>query len=112
MKHNIKDITEFSDNAVAISWEDGHESIYLYEDLRSACPCAKCTGHSGKPRFKKKIPVRTGTGDTGIRALKTELVGHYAVKFYWSDRHDTGIYPFDYLRDICECEQCVYKENE
>jgi DUF971 family protein len=27
-------------------------------------------------------------------------VGEYALRFDWSDGHKTGIYPFDFLRDI------------
>ncbi|NIP31783.1 MAG: DUF971 domain-containing protein, partial [Candidatus Dadabacteria bacterium] len=37
-----KEINEFSDTALSILWDDGHESIYLYEDLRKHCPCASC----------------------------------------------------------------------
>ncbi len=30
------------------------------------------------------------------------IVGRYALNFRWSDGHETGIYSFQYLRDICE----------
>ena len=105
MKYSIKDITEFSDTTLSISWEDGHESLYLYKDLRSACPCAKCTGHGEKPRFKKIIPL--SVGGEQVKPESIEHVGNYAVKFFWNDKHDTGIYTFDYLREICPCESCA-----
>ena len=109
MQYKIKELTEFSDTAIYILWEDGHESVYLYEDLRQLCPCAGCsklkkTGKTEKLSFKKKIPVRTE--ETNIRSLKVENVGHYGIKFYWNDRHDTGIYTFDFLRENCTCERC------
>ena len=112
MQYKIREITEFSDNSIYILWEDGHESIYLYEDLRLLCPCASCnkqrkTSKSGRLPFKKKIPV--GTEQTSIRPLKIENVGHYAIKFFWNDRHDTGIYTFDLLRENCSCEVCSGK---
>ncbi|MGI9533817.1 MAG: DUF971 domain-containing protein [Thermodesulfobacteriota bacterium] len=112
MQYKIKELTEFSDTTTYILWEDGHESIYLYEDLRQLCPCASCdklrkSSKTGRLPFKRKIPV--GTEETSIRPLKIENVGHYAVKFYWNDRHDTGIYTFDYLRDNCSCEICSDK---
>ena len=33
-----------------------------------------------------------------------EIVGRYALNFRWSDGHDTGIYSFRYLREVCESE--------
>jgi DUF971 family protein len=51
---------------------------------------------------------------TGQRTLKPEvisdeleindltIVGRYALNFRWSDGHETGIYSFQYLRDLCE----------
>lgn len=30
------------------------------------------------------------------------LVGRYALNFRWSDGHETGIYSFRYLRELCE----------
>lgn len=109
MPYKIKEFIEFSDTTIYVLWEDGHESMYLYEDLRYLCPCARCsklrkTGRTGKSSFKKKIPV--GTEETNIRPLKIEKVGRYAIKFYWNDRHDTGIYTFDFLRENCTCEKC------
>jgi len=29
-----------------------------------------------------------------------ELVGNYAMKIEWSDGHDSGIYSFQYLREL------------
>jgi DUF971 family protein len=33
------------------------------------------------------------------------LVGRYALNFRWSDGHETGIYSFRYLRELCELTQ-------
>ena len=109
MKYRIREISEFSDTALLISWEDGHEGIYLYDDLRQICPCATCRSlreksKSGRLPFRKKIPV--GTKDTSIKPLRIEYVGHYAVQFFWNDKHDTGIYTFDFLRENCTCNEC------
>jgi DUF971 family protein len=35
-----------------------------------------------------------------------EPVGNYALRFRWSDGHDTGIYTFDFLRRLCPCAEC------
>ncbi|MET0650727.1 MAG: DUF971 domain-containing protein, partial [Pyrinomonadaceae bacterium] len=44
-------------------------------------------------------------GDVGI-------VGRYALNFRWSDGHDTGIYSFRYLREICESEESGVRSQE
>jgi DUF971 family protein len=33
-------------------------------------------------------------------------VGRYAYSLVWSDGHASGIYAFEYLRTLCECEAC------
>jgi DUF971 family protein len=104
-----KEISEFSDTALIITWEDGHESIYLYEDLRQSCPCARCndlrkSSKDGKLPFKRPIPLGVQSGK--IRPEKTEPVGLYAIRFKWNDGHDTGIYSFEFLRKLCPCEKC------
>ena len=103
MEYKPVEISEFSETSLYILWEDNHQSIYLYEDLRQICPCASCKKSSAKPNFKKKILLGK------VRPLKIENVGQYAVKFYWSDKHDTGIYTYDFLREICPCENCTEK---
>ncbi|NIS09864.1 MAG: DUF971 domain-containing protein [Candidatus Dadabacteria bacterium] len=102
------EINEFSDTAMSILWDDGHESIYLYEDLRKHCPCAGCNelrkSAKGKSSFKRSIAVNVNTPD--IRPTNAEHIGKYAIRFYWSDRHSTGIYTYDFLRELCTCEDC------
>ena len=34
-----------------------------------------------------------------------EIVGRYALNFRWSDGHQTGIYSFRYLRELCEQQE-------
>ena len=109
LKVKPKKIIEFSDTTVMIVWEDGHESIYLYEDLRQQCPCATCrqlrkNSKDGKLPFKRKIPLQIKQAN--IKPIDIEPVGHYAYKFHWNDKRDTGIYTFDFLRDMCSCEEC------
>jgi ATP-binding protein involved in chromosome partitioning len=35
-----------------------------------------------------------------IRPEKSEYVGNYALRVYWSDKHDTGIFHYKMLRDF------------
>jgi DUF971 family protein len=110
-----RDVNEFSDTALMIVWDDGHESIYLYEDLRESCPCAACKqlrksskideedkSHHGHTHIRNPF-LRKGVK---IKPQGIEPVGHYAIRFKWNDGHDTGIYSFELLRRLCMCEEC------
>ena len=80
-----------------MKWEDGHEAKYPYAYLRGHCPCATCQGHFQPSKF---LLVPDATLDS------VELVGNYALGFRWTDGHDTGIYTFRKLRDLCPCKRC------
>lgn len=82
---------------VYILWQDGEESHISFFDLRDACPCASCIDElSGKKTLDtKSIPK-------DIHSLRSEYVGNYALRIYWSDSHDTGIFHFKMLRDIAK----------
>ena len=51
---------------------------------------------SGQPNAGQPRDV----GDRKLYVASPEYVGEYALRFDWSDGHKTGIYPFDFLRDI------------
>ena len=36
-----------------------------------------------------------------------EQVGNYALQINWKDGHSYGIYSWDYLRELCPCEECA-----
>jgi len=42
-----------------------------------------------------------------LRMDSVEAVGSYAIRIYWNDGHNTGIYSFDHLRKICPCAKCA-----
>ena len=42
-----------------------------------------------------------------VEPLDIRPVGNYAISILWSDAHDTGIFRFDFLRQICPCEICA-----
>lgn len=47
-----------------------------------------------------------------VTVESAELVGNYAVRFVWRDGHDTGIYEFRALRDLCPCDACRARRIE
>lgn len=88
--------------SLAIRWLDGHVSIYQPRYLRLQCPCAGCVEEmSGRPLLDP------ATVSEDVYPLEIRYVGRYALAFSWSDGHATGIYPFELLRSICRCEECL-----
>lgn len=78
---------------LTIAW--GEERHLLgAEFLRVHSPSAEVQGHGGEggtlPLGKSQVAI------TGI-----EPVGNYAVKIRFSDGHDTGLYSWDWLRELC-----------
>jgi len=78
-----------------VSFEDGKSFALPAELLRVESPSAEVQGHG--PTQKKTVP-----GKAEVEIIKVEPVGHYAVKLSFDDMHDTGIFAWDYLRELGE----------
>jgi DUF971 family protein len=73
---------------------DGGESFDLAaEYLRIKSPSAEVQGHSAEER--KTVP-----GKKNVGILEVLPVGNYAVRLVFDDMHSTGIYGWDYLREL------------
>ncbi len=93
------------DGRVMIGWSDGHKSEHNPLTLRKACPCAMCRGEPGV--FGKYYRVRQLQVSSDIQPNQIESVGKYGLKIIWNDGHDIGIYTYEYLRNLCECDTCA-----
>jgi len=82
-----------------LTWNDGHTAEYGYDYLRGWCPCAGCQGHT----FLK---IRYQPPAAPVTAESIKPVGNYAISIAFSDGHGTGIYRYDFLREICPCPSC------
>jgi DUF971 family protein len=89
-------IEPHSAREILIEWNSGEKFAVPYTELRFECPCAVCVDeHTGKRVIRREsIPA-------DIRVLGANVVGRYAIQFNWSDRHSTGMYHFESLREIC-----------
>ena len=45
------------------------------------------------------------------KPLSADAVGKYAIKFHWNDGHELGIYSWQFLRDVCPCEECKQRKS-
>ena len=89
------------DEKLEIDWADGQTSVYSIAYLRAKCPCAQCKQlRAEEQKHKPLLRVLTGNHSKPLAAVKAELVGNYALRIDWSDEHGTGIYSFEYLREI------------
>jgi DUF971 family protein len=91
------------DEKLEIEWQDGHVCVYSIGYLRSMCPCAQCKIVREGEGKKKKTSLRILPGNFAgpVTAVNAEFVGNYALRIDWSDNHGSGIYSFQYLREIC-----------
>lgn len=90
-------IIEESDAEVSIKWSDDAETRYNAPELRRACPCAGCVHEWTGEKILKPETIADDLTFSSIG-----IVGRYALNFNFSDGHDSGIYTFDYLRQLSE----------
>lgn len=78
---------------LSISFADGSHYDLPFEYLRVFSPSAEVRGHGpGQETLQ--------TGKEHVQVLGIEPVGHYAIRLIFDDGHDTGLYRWDYLRDL------------
>jgi len=89
------EIRQHGPRELSIAWADGHESVISVRDLRLACGCANCVDEwTGEDRLDPaSVPE-------DVHPVRIDSVGRYAIQIAWSDGHDTGIYPYERLRDL------------
>ncbi len=93
---------EVSDESetLSVTWEDGHTGVYSWGFLRGACPCVLCKRNHRDVDISMIEPVE------GVWLVDWMPVGSYAIRLLWSDAHETGIYSYDYLREIYRRGEC------
>jgi DUF971 family protein len=90
-----RQIVEESDSEISISWSDETESKYSAAQLRKSCPCAGCINEWTGEKILKTDSIPEDLSFSSI-----SIVGRYALNFHFSDGHDTGIYSFQFLKNL------------
>ena len=78
---------------LTVSFEGGENFDLPAEYLRVKSPSAEVQGHSAEER--KTVP---GKRDVGI--IEVLPIGNYAVRLVFDDLHSTGIFGWEYLREL------------
>lgn len=84
-----------------ITFSDGTVAGFSAEFLRVFSPSAEVRGH-GKPKLvsnKKQVSIS-----------KLQPVGHYAVKLVFDDGHNSGIYSWQYLKQLSEQQSELWQQ--
>jgi DUF971 family protein len=78
---------------LTVSFDGGERFDLAAEYLRVKSPSAEVQGHSAEER--KTVP-----GKRNVMILEVLPIGNYAVRLVFDDMHSTGIYGWEYLRDL------------
>jgi DUF971 family protein len=92
---------------VAITWSDGHKSRFDFPYLRDHCPCATCNDERLRKSQEKSGAAVLPMYKERVKARGAKAVGNYAIQIDFSDAHATGIFTFEYLREMCPCDDCA-----
>jgi len=76
-----------------VAFDDGSRFALPAEYLRVYSPSAQVRGHQGLG-----ATLQVGKRDVAITDLRQ--VGHYAVKIFFDDGHDSGLFTWDYLHTL------------
>ena len=90
------------DDGLTVHWDDGRESFFPVAFLRKMSPSADSQALRQEMQRNPLtvLPSATGQSNEPLTATGAELVGNYAVRISFSDGHHTGLYSWEYLREI------------
>ena len=86
--------------ALVVNWNDGISAEYSWKALRDACPCAQCRNEYSTANTSTTDMVFSLNPVKSFSLDSVELAGNYALKLYWSDGHNSGIYGWEHLKTI------------
>lgn len=87
------------DLGVTLGWPDGTTAFYSVARLRRLSPSADARTLRAEVS-RNPLAVVPSSGNTTITILDAALRGNYALWIRFSDGHETGIYSWEYLKEI------------
>lgn len=95
-KYSIVSIQPVGRYALGVNWQDRHESIFPFANLRGACPCVECE----PSRSANREPSEAGRTLESVQRLQEA-----SLMLHWADGHET-LFLVEELRDLCGCALC------
>jgi DUF971 family protein len=87
---------------LTVTFDDGKSFALPAELLRVLSPSAEVQGHSEDQRV-------TVAGKKNVGIVRIEPVGNYAARIVFDDGHDTGLFVWDYLRELGEDKEARWQ---
>lgn len=81
-----------------------HDEVFKLpaEFLRVHSPSAEVRGHG---HGQEVLQV----GKKNVKIMKIDQVGNYALRPHFDDDHNTGIYTWEYLRELCLKQRLLWE---
>jgi DUF971 family protein len=96
-------IVHETSKVLELAYENGKNYRLPFEFLRVYSPSAEVRGHGPGQEVQQ-------TGKREVAIVNLEPVGHYALKPTFSDGHDSGLYSWEYLHDLCEHQDELWND--
>lgn len=97
-------VVDLAQHLFQINWNDGRQSVFDFDTLRRACPCAECRPwihELVKTTASHETPAEAKNATGELKTMQdVQPVGSYALHFNWADGHTFGIYDWKYLRSL------------
>ena len=87
---------EIVNDLLLLQWNDESEHALPLKSMRDNCPCAACAGEKDVFGNVYKGPAKALT-ETSYEITGIQPVGYYALRPFWKDGHNTGIFSYDLL---------------
>jgi DUF971 family protein len=88
-----------------VAFADGSRFELPFEYLRVYSPSAEVKGHG--PGQETLV-----LGKEAVQVKSIEPVGQYAVRLIFDDGHDTGLYTWNYLRELGTSYERYWRDYE
>ena len=84
-----------ADRILTITWQDGARQQWPHAQLRAHCKCTQC-------QSQRLLGSTPQTPPQESRVDQVRMVGNYGLQLTFNDGHERGIYPWPYLRALCD----------
>lgn len=95
-KYAMASIQPVGRYALGVTWEDKHDSIFPFVNLRRCCPCVECE----RSRAIERQPAESAARLDGAQRLQEA-----SLMLHWADGHET-LFLVEELRELCGCAGC------
>jgi DUF971 family protein len=89
------------DKGLTIAWDDGSTSYVSVARLRKMSPSADMRELRGQMQSNPLTVLPASASRSGpLTVTHAQVVGNYALRLTFSDGHSTGVYTWEYLREL------------